>query len=357
MSLFKDMLKSDESLFRDASVLDYDHLPKIIPYREKEQFYIAGGIRPLFNKNNGKNILIHGAPGIGKTAATRHVLRELEENTDEIIAFYINCWKKNSTYKIMLNICEQLGCKFLQNKNSEELFEMAKEILNKKSAVFVFDEIDKLEEFDFLYLILEEIYRKTILLITNYKQWLVNLDERIKSRLTAELLEFKPYNAFETKGILKNRLEYAFVPGVWDDNAFEIVAKKAAELQDVRSGLYLLKESGSAAESKASRKITEEHVDEAIKKLDEFTIKKSTDLKDDTHIILYIIKNNDNKKIGELFDIYTRKGGNLSYKSFQRRIAKLEKDKFIKVTKTQGGEEGNTSIVSYNKPIKKLTDF
>ena len=78
---------------------------------------------------------------------------------------------------------------------------------------------------------------------------------------------------------------------------------------------------------------------------------------DEIKHILDLVKTNDNKKIGELFDLYVASGGSSSYKTFQRKIAKLEKDKFIKVTKTQGGDEGNTSIIKYNKPAKKLTDF
>ena len=37
MSIFDDMLKADESLFKDEVALDYSFIPKLIPYREKEQ--------------------------------------------------------------------------------------------------------------------------------------------------------------------------------------------------------------------------------------------------------------------------------------------------------------------------------
>jgi len=357
MSLFKDILKSDESLFRDEIALDYDFLPKLLPYRENEQFYLANCIKPLLQKRNGKNLLIHGLPGVGKTAATRFVLRDLENETEEVIPVYVNCWKKNSTFRILVDICDQLGYKFVQNKRADELIEEIKKIINKKSAVFVLDEIDKLEELDFLYTILEEIYRKSIFVITNYKSWLNDLDERIKSRLTAELVEFRQYNAEETKGILKQRLHYAFVPGVWEDEAFELAAKRAAELADIRSGLYILKEAGLIAEEKASRKITVEHVKSAIEKLDEFSVKKSTDLQDDIKEILELVKKNSDSKIGDLFKIYKQNNGTASYKTFQRKIKKLEDGKFISTEKTAGGEEGNTTIIKYKGTTKKLTDF
>ena len=357
MALFKDMLKDGESIFQDTVALDYDFQPKLIPYREKEQFTMASCIKPLFAERNGKNLLIFGPPGIGKTVATKHVTKELEEETDDIIPLYVNCWQKNTSYKVVLELCDLLNYRFTQNKKTEELFKIVKDILNKRSAVLVFDEIDKAEDIDFIYTFLEEIYRKSIFLITNYKSWLDNLDIRIKSRLTPELMEFKTYNQEETKGILKQRIRYAFVDGVWDEKAFDMVVKKTFELHDIRSGLYLMKESGNSAEDNSRPKILEKDVEVALKKLDEFSIKKSTDLEDETKSILELIKLNPETKIGTLFDLYTEAGGSSTYKTFQRKIDKLAKSKFIITKKIPGGTEGKTTIISYNNINKQLSDF
>ncbi len=355
MGLFDNVLKGNESLIKNEDALDYEFLPKILPYREQEQRYLATCIKPLFNNRSGRNLLIHGPPGIGKTAATKFVLRDLEEETDQIHAIYINCWQKNTTYKVMLEMCDLLGYKFTQNKKTTELFQVAASIINKSGAVFVFDEIDKAEEFDFLYFVLEEIYHKSIFLITNYKSWLVELDERIKSRLMPELVEFKQYNEAETRGILKERLKYAFAEGIWDEEAFEMIAKKTAQIKDIRSGLFLMRESALQAEEKASKKITKEHVEKALKKLEDFTIKSSEELAVDEQIILEVIKKHSGSKIGDLYRMYKKNGGTASYKTFQRKIAKLEEGKFITTTKTKGGAEGNTTII--NKVNKSLTEF
>ena len=354
--LFKDILGSGESLFKNDVALDYSFQPKLVPYREKEQRVIAGCIKPLFQQKSGKNVFIFGQPGIGKTVACRQILKELEDETEEIIPFYINCWQRNTTYKIILEICDLMDFKFVQNKKTEELFRWIKQNLNKKSVAFVFDEVDKLEDLDFLYMMLEEIYRKTIILITNYKDWILDLDERIKSRLMPELVEFKPYNYEETKGILKQRMEYAFHPNVWSDDAFELIARKTADLQDIRTGLYLMKETGATAENKSSRKILLEHAQQALSKIDEFSIKKTSELETNEQLILELIKNNSGKRIGDIFKIYQDNGGNLVYKSFQRKIERLHKDKFIVIEKTAGGNEGNTTIIKHNSE-KKLTEF
>ena len=357
MALFKDMLKDDESLFKNELALDYSFIPKLIPFREQQQREIASCINPLFQKRNGKNLLIHGMPGIGKTVACRHIFQEIEEETVEIVTVFINCWQKNTSFKIFLDMCEQLGIKFTQNKKTDELFNMIKQVLNKKAAVFAFDEIDKVEDFDFLYSVLEEIYRKTVLLISNYGDFLDELDGRVKSRLVPGVLEFKPYNLEETRGILKQRMEYAFVPGVFSDDALNLIVNKTAELRDIRMGLSMMREAGIIAENKSSRKILLEHARESINKLDNFTIKKSSDLTEDERKVLELVRENSGRKIGDVFKLYQEKGGNLVYKSFQRKIKKLELNNFISLERKDGGAEGNTTIVNAKDAEKKLSEF
>ena len=355
--MFKDILGSNESLFKNEDALEYSFLPKLIPYREKEQRYIASCIKPLFMDRSGKNVFVYGSPGVGKTAACRHLLKEIEEESDEILPIYINCWKKDTGHKIILDICELLDYKFVQNRRTEELFNVIKQMLNRKKAVFVFDEADRLENMDLLYMISEEIYKKSIVIITNRKEWLSNIDDRIKSRLMAEAVEFKPYNYDETKGILKDRIGYAFTAGVWNDDAFEMVAKRAAEAKDMRSGLYLMREAAIIAEGKSSRKVLLEHAQEALSKIADFAIKDGNELESKEQIILNAVKENSGSRIGNLFEAYKKQGGSLAYRSFQRKVDKLEKDKFICLEKTEGGNEGNTTIVNYNDGVKRLTEF
>jgi archaeal cell division control protein 6 len=356
MAFFKDMLEGEESLFKNAEALNYDHQPKIVPYREKEMRQVAAAMRPLFQGREGRNLVIFGPSGVGKTVACRHLLEELKDETDEIIPIYVNCWHKNTSFKILLEICAVLGYRLTQNKRTDELFDITKKMLNELAAVFVFDEVDKMEELDFVYNLLEELYKKSIILISNKKEWLTELDSRIKSRLTAEVLEFKPYTYTEVKGILLQRREIAFEANVWEDAAFEAVARKASEKADVRSGLYLMKEAGNAAEERSSKKIAMADVEKAISKLDEFSVKDKETLEDESKMILAVVKENSGKRIGEIYKIFQDKGGKTAYKTFQRRIQKLEEDKFITTKKIPGGSEGATTIISFEGE-KKLTEF
>jgi DNA polymerase III delta prime subunit len=102
MALFKDILRADETLFKNEYALDYEFIPKLLPYREEQQKYIAKVIAPLLQKRDGRNLFIYGSPGIGKTAAIKWVLRDLEEETTEVHQIYINCWQKILLIKLFL---------------------------------------------------------------------------------------------------------------------------------------------------------------------------------------------------------------------------------------------------------------
>ncbi|MBR9703036.1 hypothetical protein GOV10_03310, partial [Candidatus Woesearchaeota archaeon] len=135
------------------------------------------------------------------------------------------------------------------------------------------------------------------------------------------------------------------------DDAFNEVAKKAAAAKDIRTGLFIMKQAVVEAESKAAKKITLQHVKDALKKMGDFTIKKSTDLDEEAQFIWNIIKNNTGKKIGDLFRLYQKEGGKTSYKTFQRKIAHLDESRFVELERLTG-EGGNTTIVN-----RKITDF
>ncbi len=344
-NLFKNMLSADESLFLNSDALDYDYLPKLLPYRDDKQFHLAGCIKPLFKKRNASNVLITGSPGIGKTAACRFVLRDLEMETDAIIPLYVNCWKKDTAHKVVLEICRQLKYTWVHNKKTDELFKVIAEILNKKAAVIVLDEIDKLDDEQVIYQLLEDIYRKCIILITNDKEWIAGLDRRVYSRLLPESLEFGPYNAKETKGILKQRLEYAFVQDVWEDDAFSLVVEKAVDARDIRVGVFLLRESGNIAESKASRKIQREHAAAAIERMASFKVRKSTDLTDEEKHILQMIKTHKDVTSTQLYDLY-KNDYNKSYRTFFRKLKGLEDSGLITMAEDRTEKGGKFSRIN-----------
>jgi cell division control protein 6 len=344
-----------ESLFKNEDALNLEFVPKLLPYRELQQKRVASCIRPLLEDRNGRNALIHGPPGIGKTAAIQWVKRELEETSDDIYIAYVNCWQKNTTFKVFEELCQQFDYKFTQNKRTEELFDIIKQRVNKKAGLFIFDEIDKVDDHDFLYSILEEIYKKSVILITNYKEWLEDVDERVRSRLMPEIIEFKEYAQPEMHGIIRQRAELALIPNALTEDALNAVSKQAYEARDVRTGMYLLREAALAAEYANTKTITVDHAKSAIVKAKDFFLQRQDDLNEDTKQVLDVIKIHSGSKIGDLFKLYKEAGGFGTYKTFQRKIDRLEKGGFITANKLIGGKEGTTTIVELATKEKPTT--
>jgi archaeal cell division control protein 6 len=258
------------SIFINTEYLEQAYLPRLLPYREGQHKYLADCIKPLFERRNGTNLLISGSPGIGKTACIKFILRKLTEETENIMPVYINCWKKDTTPKIINEMAGMLDIKTLEKVSSDELFDKIILKLNKcTGSVFAFDEIDRVKDFDFLYRILEDVSHKTIFLITNINDWMSKLDRRLTSRLLLDKVEFKPYTFEETRGILREREKYAFVPDAWEYDAFESLIKKTFNARDLRTGLFLMKKSGENAESRGSSKVGTKDLEEALKKIED----------------------------------------------------------------------------------------
>jgi len=354
MGLFDDMLKGGESLFLDTIALDVDYVPGVIKHREQEQHYIATCIKPLLQKRSGKNLLVHGSPGIGKTVAVKHVLQELGNETDAIETIYVNCWKKETAHKIALEICQQIGFSFIHNKDTTDLFREIAKILNKKAAVIVLDEADKIVGDEIFYTMMEDIFRKSLIFITNEGDWLSKLDKRVRSRIMPDVIEFKPYSHDEVRDILKERVEYAFVPGVVGGEVIAVIADATFKTGDIRAGLFLLKEAGEIAEGKSLKKVLLEHAEVAKGKLQNFHIKKPSTLTEDEQKILSFIQEHVGKTGKQIYDLFSQ-DETMSYSSFQRKIKNLEKGKFISLKKVNEGQPGVSTLVMMRD--MKLDEF
>ncbi|RLI83915.1 hypothetical protein DRP07_02735 [Archaeoglobales archaeon] len=341
MSLFKDILMEDESLFRNEEILDFDYLPKLLPFREDQQEHMAECIKPLFNKRKARNLFIHGVPGIGKTACVQAVFRELQEFTDKIIPCYVNCWRHETTFSILSEIANRLGSMYHRKRSDSAMDAIYRSTRRLNGIALAFDEIDKARDLDFLYKILD-LRKISIFMITNKEDFIADLDRRLKSRLSLESLELKPYNRKETEQILRERLDLAFIPNCWDDEVFDLIVKSTFKLKDIRVGLYLMQESGRSAERDASRRIEKKHLDKAKEKfIDEFPIKSSPTTEEEK-LILRLIKNNPGITSGELYEKFKKGGGKLSERTLREYMRRLESQNLIKRKLTSKGFRGKS---------------
>jgi archaeal cell division control protein 6 len=342
MSLFDNMLSENESLFTDEYTLDFSYIPELLPYRENQQKYIAECIKPLAKERAGTNLLISGAPGIGKTSCVKFVFSELVDKTDEIKPVFINCWKNQTTNSVLTEIASQLGVIGSQFKNNDDLWEQIFRVLARfKGIVMALDEVDKAKDYDFLYQIAENLKRYCLVMITNEKDFLANMDLRIRSRLVVEELKFPAYKTHEIGGILKERRNAAFVEGVWSPEAFDLVVEKCSARGDIRIGLVLMREAGRAAEKSASRKITVEHVMGCKASMVDSAL-ESGDLEERERILLRIIRENKGIETGKLSEVLKGEGYETADSTLRRVLQKLDKGGYIFREASQSENGGQT---------------
>ncbi len=330
MALFEKILGEGESVFRNEYALSFDYLPDLLPYRENQQRHIADSIALLLQGRMGRNLLISGPQGIGKTSAVRFVFRELESYTDEIAPIFINCWKTQTSNSVLAEMARQMGAMGAHFKATEEIWERILRAAERyKGVAIALDEIDRARDFDFLYQIAENIGRFSIILITNEKEFVVRLDARVRSRLVLEDMEFAPYKKDEIRGILEERRRVAFVPGVWGGEAFDLVVEKCYKSGDVRVGLALMREAGRATESASKKRVGVEEVKIALEKLSGIDFQHTEGLDERSKALLRIIKQKPGIETGHLQEDLKRGGIEIPDSTFRRLVQRLDKEGYI----------------------------
>lgn len=345
-ALFNDILASDQTLFKDESVLDFDFIPPAVTNRDEEIKYLVNSIKPLFADRKPANVFITGPPGIGKTLTTRFVCNDLKETSDEVVPCYINNWKCSTYHSVFVELSKFFGVPYpRKGVSTDEIIRgITKKIEKKKGIVIVFDEIDKARTMDFIYPLIEGFGRKICLIfISNYPDFLKKMDSRLVSRLNVENLNFKEYTIDEVTQILRERVDYAFYPNVVQEGALGKIAEYSHKNKDLRLGISLLLKSGRAAEDDANMKVLTKHVESAMN-----TVKKSlfedkvSELEEHEQAILDLIKKNNGCITGELYELFVKENDNVSIRTFRKYLNRLETLEFIRTEDTGTGFRGKS---------------
>ena len=244
------------NVFKREEVLYPEYLPLNLPHREGQIKLISENLSLLLKNGKPTNIFIYGPPGVGKTAVSKFILREFEQYSG-IKNIYINCWQYNTSFAVLSEIGIAIGA-FVSRRGwaKDEIFSRIVQTMenNRLNLIIVLDEIDQLIKNDpnVLYDLLRiENYTKQkigLIFISNDKYVFRNVEDRIKSSLNLEEIEFKPYTFLEMKDIVEQRMKEAFV--AYEEGVSALVAAKAAEKGDVRIALEILLKAGRMAKDK-----------------------------------------------------------------------------------------------------------
>ena len=275
-------VRAQNSIFSDKSYLDNLTTPMSIVGRQRESkklvdyllSYEKGLVVPL--------ISIYGRSGSGKSTIVQFVCENLD-----LDFCYANLRKAKTVFGCINLILSEMGHPNLKNAQGINhafviLEDLIKETLEKSgNSLFVLclDEFDTLfydkrgKPSDFVYklLVLVEKLRtmqKHLCIVTISNKILseFNLDDRVVSRIGSSEIYFDSYSQNHVLKILRNRAKKSFSETI-DDDVIKYCAQISSEEHgDARRAIDLLRTIGEIA-SLENKKISKQHIDEAIKQL------------------------------------------------------------------------------------------
>jgi cell division control protein 6 len=374
----EDILMFDETLFQNINAFNPDYMPDNYNFRDNQMEAMAYAIRPTLRGGMPSNAVILGPCATGKTTAVKKVFELVEHTSERVICCYINCQLNTTRFGIFSQIHEKLFghkppetgipfatiyqkvMKFLSDNKKALIvaFDDANFIFQNKNANKVFyDILRAYEEFPTVH--------TGIFVILSELEFRYILDKNVKTVFIPQDINFQPYSRSEILSILSDRVKVGFYPNVISDDLLEQITDYTIETGDLRVGIDILRVCGNIAESDASKKITQEHLDKALSQHISFnlieTLKSLND--NELNLLKLIIKEDSNLKIDEILSATNvsnkfRKKTKVSYATFNRTLEKLEFLRLIDTKLTGKGVRGNSRqiLVRFNPDDLKNTD-
>jgi len=379
MSIFEII---EDRIFKKRFALSPEYIPEKLIGRDKQIREVASALRPTLTGDKPLNLFIYGKTGVGKTAATKYVLLELDREVQgrkiNAKSVFINCNQISATTKILKRICNVVAPDVeipTTGIATSEYYDKLWKILNdfRGTIIVVLDEIDKLEDDSILYNLSRARENLDILEgfigiigISNDLTWKERIDPRVISSFGSRELVFPPYDAIQLQKILEDRVKIGFKEGVLDDAVIPLCSALAAqEHGDARKALMLLEYAGEVAVEKRREKIGEEEVREAKERLEiDRTIEAVRTLPYHQRLVLYAIvfkgveKTETNMVYADYKKLCESKGLKpLTKVRISNFISELDMLGLINTKEIYKGRYGHTRIISPNIPRDKVQEI
>ncbi len=271
---------SNPGVFRNRESLQESYTPERIVGRDDELEEYRDALVPVVYGEKPDNVFLYGKSGVGKTASTKYMLRELEKSCEdrdvELTVVELNCEPLNTSNQVAVRIGESLPTSRDRDPISEfhsgwkvyeELFSRLDETggivlivldevdsLNKEGLNEVFYQLTRAGANDYI----ESVKIGTIGISSDLT---LRQDMRndVKSSLCEVSIEFPAYDAEQLYEVLSQRVEVAFDPGAVDENVVRYCAACGAQDGgDARKALDLLRKAGDVARRREQERVTAE---------------------------------------------------------------------------------------------------
>lgn len=351
LNIFSNSKNIEQSIFKDETVFYPDYFPENIVSRDSQITDFKFNLEPLISKKKANNLLVYGPSGTGKTLVSNFILNQLSDFSTKIKFTYINVIQDNSRFAILSKLVSFYdGIMPRRGLAVDEIWDRLVELFKKSDffPVIILDEIDKLssDECSKLLYDLARFFDKskyfTLVLITNNKYFINDLDARTQSSLSLTEIEFAKYKPIELKNILKERIDFGLInDSITDDLIGYVTGFAASRNGDARIAIDLIYKAAKLSEKKGNLKITKEVLLECSNLLGSLnTEDKLKDLSEKEKEFFFNLKDGtDSSKVTDYIDVSSR--------TARRYLDKLSTLNLITLTPKMKGK-GNTRVIKIN---------
>lgn len=295
-------------------------IPTRLLHREGQIQEFDRCLRPALENRSIENIFLIGTSGTGKTSVAKWVL----ESYFKEISAYVNCWKHRTTFEVLKEILLNLQVPVHGREPTGELVKKLEKIIVKKKIIVCLDEVDRLKDFDILYVLARD--NCGLILISTFSHALMKLANRIRSSLALTEIEFPTYKMDEIYDIIKDRIEFAFRPGTLKNELMKIAS--VAAQGDARVGLEIVRKAGKKAEVRYLNEVTIREIKEAIIESNKFKMLFPINKLNDHQKVIYEILEKKRKiSSGLLYNEYCSliksPVVDRAYRNYMRRMVEL----------------------------------
>ena len=314
------MDSDDVPIIVNEEALTEAFVPTRLLHREGQIRELERCLKPALKNRSIENIFLMGTSGTGKTTIAKWIL----ENYFKEISAYVNCWKYRTTHEVLKEILLAQQIPVHGREPTGELTKSLEKIVKKRKVIVCLDEVDRLDDFDLLYLLARS--GCGMILISTRCHILANLTTRIRSSLALTEIEFPSYKAEELYDIIRDRVEFAFRPGSLK-NEFIKIASLAAQ-GDARAGLEIIRKAGKKAEIKYLNEVTMRELEETINEMNKLRKLYPFDKLNEHQKAIYSILEKKRKlSSGLLYDEYCTimksPVVDRAYRNYMRRMVSL----------------------------------
>jgi orc1/cdc6 family replication initiation protein len=291
------MDSDDAPIIVNEEALAEAFVPTRLLHREGQIRELERCLKPALKNRSIENIFLMGTSGTGKTTITKWIL----ENYFKEISAYVNCWKYRTTHEVLKEVLLALQIPVHGREPTGELTKSLEKIVKKRKVIVCLDEVDRLDDFDLLYLLARSGYG--LILISTNSHALTVLTNRIRSSLALMEIEFPLYKADELYDIIRDRVEYAFRSGALKNELVKIAS--VAARGDARKALEIVRKAGKKAEIRYLNEVTIKELKEAIAEANKFKMVYPIDkLNEHQKAIYAILEKNRKMQSGSLYTEY-----------------------------------------------------